>query len=325
MPIYVYWGENDFAIAKAILRLRDRFVDFQWLSFNYTVIPAAQPEAVIQGLTQAMTPPFGAGSRFVWLVDTTIFQQCSSDLLAQLQRILPVIPDHSVLLFSCRNKPDKRLKSTQLLQKCAELQEFSLIPPWKTEQLIHRVQQAAQELDMKLTAQSTQMLAEAVGNNTRQMYNELEKLRIFTDSHTQLIDVVAVAALVSNTTHNSLHLAAAIKDGKSDSALELVTQLINQNEPALRITATLIGQFRTWLWVKLMSETKHDSTEIAQAAEIANPKRVYFLQQEVKSISVQQLVSTLPILLELEVSLKQGAEEVLVLQTKVMELCQVFC
>lgn len=324
MPIYVYWGEDDFAMQKAIYCLRDRFVDSQWLSFNYTVLPATQPEAVIQGLTQALTPPFGAGYRFVWLVDTTIFQQCSSDLLAQLQQTLPVIPENSILLLSCRHKPDRRLKSTQLLQ-LGELREFSLIPPWKTEQLIHAVQQAAQELNIQLTSQSAQRLAEAVGNNTRQMYNELEKLRTFTGSNSKPIDAVAVAALVSNNTYNTLHLAAAIKEGNSVKSLELVTQLINQNEPALRVSATLVGQFRTWLWVKLMSDAKHDHAAIAQAAEVANPKRVYFLQQETKSVSVQQLASTLPILLELELNLKQGQEEVSVLQTKVMELCQIFC
>jgi DNA polymerase-3 subunit delta len=63
---------------------------------------------------------------------------------------------------------------------------------------------------------------------------------------------------------------------------------------------------------------------IAQAAEVGNFKRVYFLQQEVKPLSVQQLVSTLPILLELEVSLKQGSEQMTTLQTKVIELCQIF-
>jgi len=26
-----------------------------------------------------MTPPFGAGSRLVWLVDTTLCQQCSEE------------------------------------------------------------------------------------------------------------------------------------------------------------------------------------------------------------------------------------------------------
>ncbi|OKH27852.1 DNA polymerase III subunit delta [Chroogloeocystis siderophila] len=325
MPIYVYWGEDDFAMQTAIFRLRDRFVDSQWLSFNYTVIPATQPDAVIQGLTQAITPPFGAGHRLTWLVDTTVFQQCSTDLLAELQRTLPAIPENSVLLLSCRNKPDGRLKSTQLVQKFAQIQEFSLIPPWKTEQLIDKVQQAARELNIKLTLQSAQMLAEAVGNDTRQMYNELEKLRIFASFDSKPIDKAAVAALVSNNTHNSLHLAAAIKDGDSAKALELITQLIEQNEPALRIVATLIGQFRMWLWVKLMSETRQDNAAIAQAAEIANPKRVYFLQQDVKGVSVKQLASTLPVLLELEVSLKQGIEEILVLQTKIMELCQLFC
>jgi len=63
---------------------------------------------------------------------------------------------------------------------------------------------------------------------------------------------------------------------------------------------------------------------IVQAAEISNPKRLYFLQQEVKPLSVQQLASTLPLLLELEVSLKQGAEDMSALVTKVIELCQVF-
>ncbi|PPS46082.1 DNA polymerase III subunit delta [Chroococcidiopsis sp. TS-821] len=324
MPIYVYWGEDDFEMQTAIFRLRDRIVDAQWLSFNYTVIPATQPEAVIQGLTQAITPPFGAGSRLTWLVDTTILQQCSADLLAELQRTLPAIPENSVLLLTCRNKPDKRLKSTQLLQKFAQIQEFSLIPPWKTEQLIDKVQQAAQELNVKLTSESVQMLAEAVGNNTRQMYNELEKLRTFAGFDSKPIDKTTVATLVSNNTHNSLHLAAAIKDGDSPKALELMTQLIAQNEPALRIVATLIGQFRTWLWVKLMSEAKQDPTTIAQAAEIANPKRVYFLQQEVKGVCVTQLVSTLPVLLELEVNLKQGFEENSILQTKIVELCQLF-
>lgn len=62
---------------------------------------------------------------------------------------------------------------------------------------------------------------------------------------------------------------------------------------------------------------------IAKAAEVANFNRVYFLQKDVKFISVKQLISCLPILLDLEVSLKQGNSETSVLQTKVIELCLV--
>jgi DNA polymerase-3 subunit delta len=78
-------------------------------------------------------------------------------------------------------------------------------------------------------------------------------------------------------------LAAAIRAGDTATALALVAELISRNEPALRIVATLIGQFRTWLWVKLMMDTGQGSSKgenalrlIAQAAEISNPKRIYF-------------------------------------------------
>jgi DNA polymerase-3 subunit delta len=305
--------------------LRDRVLDLQWVSFNYTSLPPDQTDAIVQGLNQAMTPPFGAGNRLVWLVDTTICQQCSEDLLSELKRTLPFVPETSVLLLTCRTKPDGRLKSTQLLQKYAEIREFSLIPPWKTDQIVQRVQQAAIEVGVKLTQRSVSLVAESVGNDTRQLYTELEKLRTFADGVNKPLDVDAVRDLVRANTQNSLQLAAAIRTGDAAKALALVAELIGRNEPALRIVATLIGQFRTWLWVKLTIETgQRDDRAIAQAAEVGNPKRVYFLQQEVKPLSVQQLVSTLPLLLELEVSLKQGAEEMSALQTKVIKLCRIF-
>jgi DNA polymerase III subunit delta len=88
----------------------------------------------------------------------------------------------------------------------------------------------------------------------------------------------------------------------------------------------LIGQFRQRLWIKLMLDAgERDDVAIAQAAEIGNPKQLYFLRQELAGISTQQLQQSMPLLLDLEFSLKrQGAEEVAALQTKVIELCQIF-
>ncbi|HLO88287.1 MAG TPA: DNA polymerase III subunit delta [Nostocaceae cyanobacterium] len=325
MPVYVYWGEDDFALSKAVNNLRDRLLDPLWISFNYTVFPPDQPDAVIQALNQAMTPSFGAGGRLVWLVNTTLCQSCPDHLLAELQRTLPAIPENSVLLLTSSSKPDERLKVTKLLKQFAtQYQEFALIPPWKTELLVQAVESAAQNLGLKLTPQIAELLAESVGNNTRLLYNELEKLHLYTQGSNRPLDVKTVAGLVRNTTQNTLQLAAAIRTGETPKALGILADLINAAEPGLRIVATLIGQFRTWLWVKMMLESgERNQGAIAQAAEISNPKRIYFLQQEVKSLTVQQLISTLPLLLELEVSLKQGASEILTLQTKVIELCQV--
>ena len=187
------------------------------------------------------------------------------------------------------------------------------------------MQQVAKELEVKLTADSAEFLAEAIGNNTRQLYSDLEKIRLLGGESKKPLTVDAIAPLITASTQNSLQLVAAILEGKTDRALELVTELLRQNEPALKILATLIGQFRQRLWIKVMLESgERDDRTIAQAAELNNPKKLYFLQKELAKISVTQLQQTLPLLLELEFSLKRGAEEILTLQIKAIELCQLF-
>lgn len=188
-----------------------------------------------------------------------------------------------------------------------------------------RVQQGVREVGIRLTPDAIAALTEAVGNDTRQLYNELEKLRLYSGNSATVVEATALAALVQSNTQNSLKLASAIIAGHTAEALTLVTDLLARNEPALRIMATLVGQFRTWLWVKLMMEMGvRDEREIAQAAEVGNPKRIYFLRKEVEAVSLMSLGQTLPQLLEFEMRLKRGREETATLQTTVITLCNLF-
>lgn len=323
MAVYLYWGEDEFAIAQAVNALRQQVLDPDWSSFNFDRITPDQPDAPIQALNQAMTPPFGMGSRLVWLADTSLCQRCPDNIFAELERSLPNLPETSILLLTSSNKPDSRLKVTKLLQKHAQIREFGVIPPWKTDLLVKQVQQAAKEVGVKLTNGAVELLAEAVGNDTRQLYSELEKLRLYGGKSKQPLNEAAIAALVTASTQNTLQLGAAIRQGQVAQALTLVTELLRRNEPALAIVKSLVGQFRTWLWVKLMTESgERDEQKIAQEAEINNPKRIYFLRKEVEPLSLAALLQSLPILLELEASLKLGAEELSTLQTRIIELCE---
>lgn len=129
--------------------------------------------------------------------------------------------------------------------------------------------------------------------------------------------------LVTSSAHNSLQLGQAIREGNTSRALALLQELLLNNEPGIRIVATLTGQFRTWLQVRVMQEAgEKDDKVIAQFAELGNPKRVYFLKKEVQSLQARQLFQGLEILLQLEVSLKRGAEEVATMQTALVKLCQ---
>jgi DNA polymerase III subunit delta len=322
MPAYFYWGEDEYRLTQAVQELRDRTLDSAWLSFNFDKIGPEQPDAIVRGLNQVMTLPFGSGGRLVWLVNTTLGQRCPEEVLNELERTLPYLPGLCHLLLTSSAKPDGRSKAVKLLQKYGEVKEFSQIPAWKTDELSQAVKQVARQVGVKLTPEAVELLVSAVGNDTRQLHNELEKLRLYGNKSMGLT-AADVALLVTTTTQNSLQLAEAIRQADTSRALQLVGDLIQQNEVPLRIVATLVRQFRTWLWIKLMAG-EQDVQAIAKAAEVNNPKRVYFLQKEVQRVSLQQLQQALPLLLQLEVSLKRGSEANSSLQIKVIELCDLF-
>lgn len=323
MPVYFYWGDDDYQISQAVKKIIDTHVDPMWRDFNYAKVNATSDFEIMDGLNQAVTSPFGMGNRLTWLANTSIAQKCSESLLAELERTFTNLPSDSYLLFTASNKPDGRAKSTKLLQKYAKVLEFSLIPPWKVEAIAQLVRQAATEIGLKLSNDGVDLLVDAIGNDTRRLTMELQKLQLAYYQHTKPITAKEIAPLVQISAHNSLQLASAIRAADTSQALSLIAELLRNNEVGLRICATLVGQFRTWLWIKLMQESGvRDDKEIAEAAEIGNPKRVYFLKQEVQGLSSQRLMQSLDILLRLEADLKHGKEETATLQTAVIELCQ---
>jgi DNA polymerase-3 subunit delta len=325
MPAYYFWGEDDFALFRAVKALQEKVLDPNWKQFNYHKLSGDNSDNFIEAFNLVMTPVFGMGGRLVWLENTNIAQSCSDTAISELQKTLSSIPDNSYLLFTSVNKPDSRLKATKLLKDRAVIQEFALIPHWQTEEISNKVREVAQKFQLSLTKEAIELLVESIGNNSRQLERELEKLSLLAIQTQNKIDKDAVASLVLCNTQNSLQLASAIRDGDRSKALSLVTGLLNANEPPLKIVATLIGQFRTWTLLKLMLESgEKDEKTIANTAEIGNPKRIYFLKKEIANISGDRLLQSLSLLLELEYSLKRGGDPIASLQTKTIELCCIF-
>lgn len=325
MPIYLFWGDDDFTMTQMIEKKRQEVLDPNWIQFNYDKLNGEQTDDIIQGLNQIMTPVFGMGGRLVWLENTNLCHSCSDDIFNELNRTLGVIPDHAHLLLTTNKKPDQRIKSTKLIQKYAQVKEFSLIPPWNTDGINKQIKNIAHEVGVKLTDQAVELLGECVGNQTRQLWQELEKLKLYVNNKNQALDQKDVAILVSSNTQNSLKLASAIIQGNTAESLKIISDLIRQNEPALRILATLVGQFRTWTMIKLMEEKgEKDENNIATVAELSNPKRLYFLRKEISRISSKQLLASFPILLELESQLKLSANALDILETKIIELCNLY-
>ena len=97
-----------------------------------------------------------------------------------------------------------------------------------------------------------------------------------------------------------------ILNREQQKSLQLLQDLLNNNEPPLKIIATLTTCFRQWLGVKQLENLSNKL--IAEQLEIKNANRIYYLKQEVKFSSVNRLEKILETILELEFSLKSGID-----------------
>lgn len=50
MPVYFYWGEDQFTLQQAVKQLQKKLLDPTWMAFNFEKIAGGQADATQQGL-----------------------------------------------------------------------------------------------------------------------------------------------------------------------------------------------------------------------------------------------------------------------------------
>jgi DNA polymerase-3 subunit delta len=318
MPISIFWGDNEFLISRAVSQLKQQVLDSAWAAFNFTTYSPGS-DSLWAACNDLRTPSVGNGKRLVYLPNSSWLAAMDEPMLSQIQNAIASMPDTNYLLLTAP-KLDKRLKAVKYwLSTATEVKEFSLLAPWDTEAIRQQVIQAAQEIQQLLTPAAVTQLAQAVGNNTRLLYSELEKLRTYSQGRKLALE--EVAALVDGSAQSSIDLARAILEGNQNRALALLGQLLNQGEHPLKILAALTTLFRQWLWVlALSSEGITAASAIARQIGINNPSRVYYLRQEVNTVPLSRLQQVMKRLLETEIGLKQQASSYF-LTHQILTLC----
>ncbi|MGB7565326.1 MAG: DNA polymerase III subunit delta [Prochlorococcaceae cyanobacterium] len=307
MPVHLYWGDDEAARSRAVEALIATAIDPAWASINLSRLDGNDPAQAAQALEEARTPPFGGGDRVVLLQRSPFCSTCPAELAAQLEATLELIPPNCQLLLVSPGKPDARLRTTKALKAVAIEQSFPLPAVWDGAGQLELVKGTAAALGLKLTPGAAEALAEAVGSDSARLATELEKLGLYRGD--QPIDAAAVAALVGAHATTSLQVGDALLAGRLGDAIALLEALLEANEPALRIVASLCSQIRGWLWVSLLERSgEQDVAVIAKAAGIGNPKRIYVMRKQIRGRPPERFLALLAQLLEVEAALKRGSE-----------------
>ena len=298
--IVLLTGDDQHAIQEQLKQYKTE-IDAQWLTLCYHRFPA---DRLDRAISVARTRSLTGGKKLV-IVENCHLKQWGDTELETLQQLFQV-PEFTILVFVATNV-DKRLKIYKHLVKYAKLFEFPLIPSWRADLIEKAIATQAKKIKLVLSKDAVEYLAEAIGNDMTRAATELRKLYIYGNG--RQLELAEVKELVPCQTQNSLQLASAIRQGESNQVLYLLDDLLSRSEPLMVIVATLLTQFRTWLWVKsaIVSGVKKDS-ELAQICSISNPNRIYYLRQEVANTSINALAKAVTMMLDLEMSIKRGAE-----------------
>jgi DNA polymerase-3 subunit delta len=308
-------GDDRYAISKKVSAFK-KSLDPAWLSFNYHRFHAS---AVDEAIYCALTPAFGSVKAKLVIVEDCNFKQFDEAVMDILQ-LLSKVPQSTDLIFVA-SSIDKRLKVSKFLLSQSQLFEFNLIAPWRIDLIAQYIRTQSLRIGLSLDQNSREYLADAIGNDSARIESELQLLALY--SNGAKLSLKQVRSLIPSTTQNSLQLAKAIRENNAQKAVNLLQELLTKETFPVAICATLITQFRTWLWVKatIVKGVKSDS-EIAKICQIANFKRVYFLKQEVQTIPLQSLVKAVSLLLDLEIALKQGKRNLLL--SSILAITQLF-
>ena len=325
MPIHLIWGDDYEAINRDIEEIIQRVIDPTWREFNYSQLDGHDPKQKLRALEEVQSAPLGNGGRIVLVRRSPFCNGCSIELASKLEKAIKLIPNNTHLILNNSNKPDKRLKTTKLIEKniqldpLSEVKNCSLPSPWDINGQRNLVKNILHRINLKMNHETIDLIVESIGNDSSLIYTELQKLTLLSEAinkksninEPQEITKDLVKKTIQNNSTNALEIANFLLKGEKIIALNKIQSLIQNGEPALRLITTLTGQSRGWLWVHLLdSQGKEDIKEMAKLAGIANPKRIFVIRKQIQGKSLEKLLELMKKLLRIEASIKSGTNPI---------------
>ena len=120
MPIHLIWGDDYEASNGEIEEIIQTVIDPAWKSFNHSQIDGNDPKQILRALEEVQSAPLGGGGRIVLVRRSPFCNGCSIELADKLEQAIALIPDNTHMILYNSSKPEKRLKTTKLIQKKIE-------------------------------------------------------------------------------------------------------------------------------------------------------------------------------------------------------------
>ena len=313
-PLYVFQGEETFLMEECLDLVKHTLIQSESVDFNFDKFSAGDVE-IGTVLDQAQTMPFLGKRRVIILTDV-------QNLKTQAQKqMLPYLsdPNSSTCLIMTATRLDNRTKFAQAIKQHGDLVQF-----WKLfdRDLPRWISRRAKGYGYSISTQTATYLLELVGNDLRQLDNELKKIIAYTNN-TEITSDVIQRVVGDIRERDIFELVDAVSTGNIIDALRILNQLLIEGEQPLRILAMVSRQFRLLWKTKACLVKQRD----VSAKQLASTVGVSFrlaeaLQKQVQRFSQIKLKNALKRLHTVDRALKSSTNSPkILLEDLLIDLC----
>ena len=259
--------------------------------------------------------PFFADEKIVILdhfVDVTTAKKrfLTDDELKSFEEYLDNPSSTTKLLIFAEGKLDSKRRLVKLLKRDAKV--FDAVEA-KEQELRQYFQKWSQKQDLQFTNHSFENLLIKSGFQ----FSEIQKNLLFLQSYKQdsiIEEEDIVNAIPKTLQDNIFDLTQFILTKKMDQARDLVRDLTLQGEDEIKLIAVMLGQFRTFTQVKILSESGQTESQIASSlgsylGRNPNPYQIKFALRDSRGLSLSFLKQAISYLIETDYQIKTGLYE----------------
>ena len=259
--------------------------------------------------------PFFADEKIVILdhfVDITTAKKrfLTDDELKSFEEYFDNPSPTTKLLIFAEGKLDSKRRLVKLLKRDAKV--FDAVEA-KEQELRQYFQKWSQKQGLQFVGQSFENLLIKSGFQ----FSEIQKNLLFLQSYKEdsvIEEEDIVNAIPKTLQDNIFDLTQFILTKKMDQARDLVRDLTLQGEDEIKLIAVMLGQFRTFTQVKILSESGQTESQIASSlgsflGRNPNPYQIKFALRDSRGLSLSFLKQAISYLIETDYQIKTGLYE----------------
>ena len=314
LPLYLFFGEEEFLIQEAIELIIKKVVDPGASDFNFNTLYCRDTRAS-ELVNLCQTIPFMSEKRLVIARDFDAFKA------ADLEELMPYLKDPSpstcLVLVSNESRYEKKTVTTAVEARGAVTRFFPLLD----REMVPWIEGWAKGRGLSVQRDAAQYLWQTTGNDLRKIGNELEKVEIYIKGRKAIAFEDVKAVVGDFREYTSFDLAAAIGAKNREKAFLILARLIQEGEAPVGLLGSIAWNFRRLFRAKSLEAAGIGYEEIKKKLGVIFHQSATF-QEQMRRYSLDEIRKAFDVMLSTDRTLKSsGMPGSLVLERMILQLC----